>query len=56
MMEPPPQGNPFELLPPGIGNPEAWGNVLAWNAFQALCTQAMPDFLAEMQLIQGVAI
>lgn len=54
MMAPPPQGDVRELLPDGIGNPEAWACVLAWDAWRTFSGQVLDQFLGEVQLIRGI--
>jgi hypothetical protein len=54
MLDPPPQGDPYELLPAGQTNPDAWGCVIAWDAYKTLAGVALPGFINDMQILQGV--
>jgi hypothetical protein len=54
MLPPPPQGSPFDLLPPGIATPEAWGNVIAWDAFRTFGGQVLDQAMADMQVLGGI--
>jgi len=56
MIPPPSEGNVYDMVPPGTGNPEAWGVKLAWDAWQVLAGQALDQALTEIQLMQGVAM
>ena len=51
MIPPPSNGNVYDLLPPGIGNPESWGVKLAWEAWKTLASQGLEEWLSEMQLL-----
>jgi hypothetical protein len=56
MLPPPPQGDPLEILPPGIGNPEAWTVQMAFDAWRVFGSQALPQALADMFVLQGAPV
>jgi hypothetical protein len=41
-------------MPPGTGNPEAWGCVISWNAYQLVGTQVLEGFQIDLNVLQGV--
>ena len=56
MLPPPPQGDPVEALPPGIGNPEVWTVKLTWDACRTFGGQALPEFIQDMAIIGGTPV
>lgn len=56
MIPPPQQGNVYDTIPPNIGNPEAWGVVAAWEAWQLFAGQAIDQSLAELQGLDGIPV
>jgi hypothetical protein len=54
MMPPPPQGDPMELVPPNMTNPEAWAMVVSWDAWRVFGGQVIDDALAELQGSGGI--
>lgn len=55
MLPPPPQGSPYDLLPPGQTNPFAWGCVIAWDAYRTFTNQVLDESISDMAILQGVA-
>lgn len=56
MLAPPPNGNVYDFVAQNQTNPDAWGVVVAWDAYKAFIGTALPGFTDDMQNINGVAI
>lgn len=54
MLPPPANGNVYDLLPPNITNPEAWGCVIAWDSYRTFAGQVLDEFITDMQILNGV--
>jgi hypothetical protein len=54
MLAPPPQGSVFDLVPDGQTNPELYGCMIAWYAYQTLGTTALEGFSLDMAVLNGV--
>jgi hypothetical protein len=56
VLPPPPQGDPYQIVPPGIGNPGQWGVVVAWDAYRLLGGTVIDQAMADMWILQGVPV
>jgi hypothetical protein len=54
MQPPPPQGDPYELVPPGISNRELEGVLLAWENWQFFAGTAIDQGIADLYGSQGI--
>ena len=56
MLAPPPNGDVYEFIAQAQTNPDAWGVVVAWDAYRTMLTEALPGFVADMTGTMGVAV
>jgi hypothetical protein len=56
MLEPPLNGSPYDLLPEGQSNPDAWGWIIAWDAYRLFAGQVLGEAISDMNILQGVSM
>lgn len=56
MLQPPPNGDVYEFVAQFQTNPDAWGVVVAWDAYKAFVGTALPGFIQDMSATQGVPV
>lgn len=54
MLQPPQNGNVYDLVPPGTTNAEAVGILIAWDAWQTFSGTVLDDALNQLQALGGI--